>query len=130
MDLADDCLAELDIVIASVHSAFNQDAEQMTDRLLRAIACPWVDVLGHPTGRLILKRDAYRFDAERVFTAAAAPGCWRSAVNHRLDLDEIPPGRPTRQRRVRDRLRRLHRRAGCSSLEVAVAPCGCSRTTC
>ena len=91
MDLADDCLAELDIVIASVHSAFNQDVGQMTDRLLRAIACPWVDVLGHPTGRLILKRDAYRFDAERVFTAAAAAGVAleiNSQVD-RLDLDEI-----------------------------------------
>ena len=50
MDLADDCLAELDIVIASVHSAFSQDEAQMTDRILRAIECPWVDVLGHPTG--------------------------------------------------------------------------------
>jgi DNA polymerase (family 10) len=91
MDLADDCLAELDIVIASVHSAFNQDGEQMTDRLLRAIACPWVDVLGHPTGRLILKRDAYRFDAERVFAAAAAAGVAleiNSQVD-RLDLDDI-----------------------------------------
>lgn len=91
MDLADDCLAELDIVIASVHSAFNQDVEQMTDRLLRAIACPWVDVLGHPTGRLILKRDGYRFDAERVFAAAAAAGVAleiNSQVD-RLDLDDI-----------------------------------------
>ena len=91
MDLADDCLAELDIVIASVHSAFNQEVEQMTDRLLRAIACPWVDVLGHPTGRLILKRDAYRFDAERVFAAAAAAGVAleiNSQVD-RLDLDDI-----------------------------------------
>ena len=60
MDLADDCLAELDIVIASVHSAFTQDEAQMTDRVLRAIACPWVDVIAHPTGRLILKREGYR----------------------------------------------------------------------
>ncbi len=91
MDLADDCLAELDLVIGSVHSAFNQDAEQMTDRLLRAIACPWVDVLGHPTGRLILKREPYRFDAERVFTAAAAAGVALEINSQidRLDLDEI-----------------------------------------
>jgi DNA polymerase (family 10) len=91
MDLAGDCLAELDFVIASVHSAFNQDAEQMTDRMLRAIACPWVDVIGHPTGRLILKREPYRFDAERVFTAAAAAGVAleiNSQVD-RLDLDEV-----------------------------------------
>jgi len=102
MDLAGDCLAELDFVIASVHSAFNQDAEQMTDRLLRAIACPWVDVIGHPTGRLILKREPYRFDAERVFTAAAAAGVAleiNSQVD-RLDLDEVH-ARLARERGVR-----------------------------
>ena len=91
MDLADDCLAELDLVIASVHSAFNQDESQMTERLLRAVACPWVDILGHPTGRLILKREPYAFDAERVFTAAARAGVAleiNSQVD-RLDLDEI-----------------------------------------
>jgi len=90
MDLADDCLAELDIVIASVHSAFNQDEAQMTDRLLRAIACPWVDVLAHPTGRLILKRDGYKYDFDRVAAAAAAAGVAveiNSQID-RLDLDE------------------------------------------
>jgi DNA polymerase (family 10) len=90
MDLADDCLAQLDIVIASVHSAFTQDETQMTDRLLRAIANPWVDILAHPTGRLILKRDGYRFDVERVFAAAAAAGVAveiNSQVD-RLDLDD------------------------------------------
>ncbi len=102
MDLADDCLAELDLVIASVHSAFNQDASQMTERLLRAIACPWVDVLGHPTGRLILKRDPYAFDADRVFTAAARAGVAleiNSQVD-RLDLDEVH-ARLARERGVR-----------------------------
>src|SRR5918994_828746 len=49
MDLADDCLAQLDIVIASVHSHFSQDEAEMTDRVLRAIESRWVDVLGHPT---------------------------------------------------------------------------------
>ena len=72
MDLADDCLAQLDIVIASLHSALNQEPQQMTDRLLRAIACPWVDVLGHPTGRLILKREGHKADMTRVIEAAAA----------------------------------------------------------
>jgi DNA polymerase (family 10) len=90
MDLADDCLAELDIVIASVHSAFNQDEAQMTDRLLRAIACPWVDVIGHPTGRLILKRDGYRVNVERLIAAAAAAGVALEINGQpdRLDLDE------------------------------------------
>jgi DNA polymerase (family 10) len=90
MDLADDCLAQLDIVIASVHSMFTQDEAQMTERLLRAIENPHVDVLAHPTGRLILKRDGYRFDVERVFAAAAAAGVAieiNSQVD-RLDLDD------------------------------------------
>ena len=90
MDLADDCLAQLDFVIASVHSAFNQEADRMTDRLLRALACPWVDILGHPTGRLILKREPCRFDVEAVFAAAARAGVAleiNSQVD-RLDLDD------------------------------------------
>ena len=91
MDLADDCLAELDIVIASVHSAFGLDPERMTDRLLRALSCRWVDVLAHPTGRLILKREPYRFDTDRVFAAAAAAGVAieiNSQID-RLDLDDV-----------------------------------------
>ena len=90
MDLADDCLAALDIVIASVHSAFNQEPARMTDRLLKALSCPWVDVLGHPTGRLILKRDGYRYDIEQVFAAAGENGV-AMEINcqmDRLDLDE------------------------------------------
>ncbi len=74
MDLAPDCLAELDIVIASIHSAHNQEAAQMTDRLLCAIECPWVDVIGHPTGRLILRREPVAADWVRVIGAAAAAG--------------------------------------------------------
>ncbi len=90
MDLDDECLAQLDIVIASVHSAFNQDESQMTERILRAISCPWVDVLGHPTGRLILKRDGYQLNMERVIAAAAAAGVALEINSQidRLDLDE------------------------------------------
>jgi DNA polymerase (family X) len=99
MDLADDCLAQLDFVIASVHSAFNQEAAQMTDRLLRAMACPWVDILGHPTGRLILKREPYKFDVEQVFAAAARAGVALEINSQidRLDLDD------THARLARDR---------------------------
>ena len=71
LDLAEDCLAALDIVIASVHSHFSQDTAQMTDRVLRALECPYVDVLGHPTGRLLLRRDGLQLDVEAVITAAA-----------------------------------------------------------
>jgi DNA polymerase (family 10) len=90
MDLADDCLAQLDIVIASVHSAFNQDEAQMTERILRALACPWVDILGHPTGRMILKRDGYKLNFDRITEAAAAAGVALeiNSQAHRLDLDE------------------------------------------
>jgi DNA polymerase (family 10) len=70
LDLSDDCLAALDIVIVSVHSAFNMERPQMTDRILRAIANPNVDILGHPTGRRLLTRQAYPVDMEAVLDAA------------------------------------------------------------
>lgn len=91
MDLADDCLAQLDIVIASIHSAFTMDEVQMTERILRAISNPYVDIIGHPTGRLILKREGYRVTLERILTAAAAAGVAleiNSQVD-RLDLDDV-----------------------------------------
>ncbi len=90
MDLANDCLAALDFVVASVHSAFGQSPEQMTDRLLTAVSCPWVDILAHPTGRLILRRAPYPFDVERVFAAAAAAGVALEINGQadRLDLDD------------------------------------------
>jgi DNA polymerase (family 10) len=74
MDLASDCLAQLDIVVASIHSGHTQGTEQMTERLLRAIECPWVDVLGHPTGRLILRREPVAADWPRVIRAAIDAG--------------------------------------------------------
>ncbi len=91
MDLADDCLAQLDIVIASIHSGFNQGEAQMTERLLRAIACPWVDVLGHPTGRVLLKREPHRADMSRVIDAAVAAGVALEINSQidRLDLDDL-----------------------------------------
>jgi DNA polymerase (family 10) len=103
LDLADDCLAQLDIVIASVHSAFHQDEAQLTDRVLRAMACPWVDVIGHPTGRLILKREPYRLALDRVIAAAAAAGVALEINSQidRLDLDD------THARLARDRGVRL-----------------------
>ena len=91
MDLADGCLAELDIVIASIHSGFNQEPAQMTERILKAIACPWVDVLGHPLGRLILKREPHKADMTQVIHAAAAAGVALeiNAQIDRLDLDDL-----------------------------------------
>jgi DNA polymerase (family 10) len=91
LDLDDDCLAALDIVVASVHSAFNQDRQQMTDRLLRAIENRHVDILGHPTGRLILRREPYAFDVDAVIDAAARRGV-ALEINcqvDRLDLNDV-----------------------------------------
>jgi len=91
LDLDDDCLAALDIVVASVHSAFNQDRQQMTDRLLRAIENRHVDILGHPTGRLILRREPYAFDVDAVIDAAARHGV-ALEINcqvDRLDLNDV-----------------------------------------
>ena len=91
LDLADDCLAALDLVVASVHSAFNQERQQMTDRLLRALDNPHVDVLGHPTGRLILKREPYAVDVDAIVNAAARLGV-ALEINcqvDRLDLNDV-----------------------------------------
>jgi DNA polymerase (family 10) len=71
LDLEADCLAALDLVIASVHSALSQDDVQMTERLLRAIEHPAVDIIGHPTGRLLLRREPCRVNMPRVIDAAA-----------------------------------------------------------
>lgn len=71
LDLSDAVLKEMDVVIASVHSAFNQEAPKMTERLLRAVNNPHVSIIGHPTGRILLRRDAYPFDMEAVLKAAA-----------------------------------------------------------
>jgi DNA polymerase (family 10) len=91
LDLHNDCLAALDLVVASVHSGFNQDRQQMTDRLLRAIDNPYVDILGHPTGRLLLRREPYPFDLAAVVDRAAANGV-ALEINcqvDRLDLSDV-----------------------------------------
>ena len=71
LDLSDDVLAQMDLVIASVHSVFNQEPAKMTDRLLKAIDNPNTSLIGHPTGRIQLRRDSYAFDMHSVLTAAA-----------------------------------------------------------
>jgi DNA polymerase (family X) len=71
LDLSDAVLAEMDLVIASVHSHFNQDRAQMTARFLKAIANPNVSFIGHPTGRILLRRDAYQLDLDAILKSAA-----------------------------------------------------------
>jgi len=71
LDLSDSVLEQMDLVIASVHSHFNQSPAEMTDRLLKAIENPNTSLIGHPTGRILLRRDAYQFDLDKVLKAAA-----------------------------------------------------------
>ncbi|MGH7915722.1 MAG: PHP domain-containing protein [Candidatus Binataceae bacterium] len=101
MDIAEDALAELDLVTGSVHSYMNLDAPEMTDRLLRALESPSIRVLGHATGRLLLHREPYAFDFEAIAGKAAGRGVWLeiNASPERLDLPS--------------QLVRSARRAGC-----------------
>jgi DNA polymerase (family 10) len=88
LDVENDALAELDMVIGSVHSHMNLEAAEMTDRLLRALECPHLRILGHPTGRILLHRDPFPFDFERVVAEAVRRGVWLevNASPERLDL--------------------------------------------
>lgn len=89
LDYDDDVLASLDFVIGSIHSRFNLGRAEMTARMLAAIDNPHLTVLGHPTGRLLLSRDAYEIDLDAVFEKAGACGVAIeiNADPHRLDLD-------------------------------------------
>jgi DNA polymerase (family X) len=89
LDFEDDILAELDFAVASIHSVFNLPEAEMTKRIIRAIENPFITILGHPTGRLLLKRDPYLVDVPAVLEAAAATGTWieLNAAPKRLDLD-------------------------------------------
>src|SRR5256885_3272009 len=71
LDLSDSVLEQMDLVIASVHSHFQQEPRQMTERLLRVIDNKNVSCIGHPTGRILLRRDAYAYDMDAVLSAAA-----------------------------------------------------------
>jgi len=88
MDLAEDALAELDIVIGSVHSHMNLEGAEMTDRLMRALESPSMRVMGHPTGRILLNRDPFPFDFERIAAEAARRNVYLeiNGSPERLDL--------------------------------------------
>lgn len=91
LDFDDDLLRQLDIVIASVHSAMNQDEATMTERIVAAMRNPYVDVIGHPTGRLLGRRDPYPVNIERIIQVAAETGtCLEiNASPERLDLKDV-----------------------------------------
>jgi len=90
LDLSDEVLAQMDVVIASVHSRFDQSRDEMTERVLRAIENPNVRILGHPTGRLLLRREPFALDLGAVFRRAAELGVAmeHNAAPERLDLND------------------------------------------
>ena len=90
LDYADELLAELDWVVASVHSSFRMSADQMTERIIRAVEHPLVDVIGHLTGRKLERRPPYALDVERVIEAAARTGTMLEINSNpdRRDLNE------------------------------------------
>jgi DNA polymerase (family X) len=90
LDLDDEVLAQLDVVIASVHTRFEQSREEMTERVLKAIENPNVRILGHPTGRLLLRREPFALDLAVVLKRAAELGVAmeHNAAPERLDLDD------------------------------------------
>lgn len=89
LDYPDDILSQLDYVVASVHSVMEMTEEEMTRRIIRAIGNPYVTMLGHMTGRLLLKREAYPVNVPQVIDAAAATGTWieLNANPLRFDMD-------------------------------------------
>jgi DNA polymerase (family 10) len=91
LDLPDDVLAELDIVTGAVHSGLNESQEKMTGRIIKAIENPNVDVIAHPTGRLLPGREPVNADMEAIFEAAARTGTLLeiNAMPSRLDLKDI-----------------------------------------
>ena len=91
LDFPDDVLAELDIVIASLHVSLRQPRQQVTERLLNAIRNPHVDIIGHPTGRMIPNREGADLDMDAVLAAAVESGVALEINAHpaRLDLDDV-----------------------------------------
>ena len=90
LDLADEMLARLDVVVASVHSKLRMERQQMTERMVLAVASPHVDILGHCTGRMIGKRPPSTFDADFVFAACAQFG---TAVEINCRPERLDPPR-------------------------------------
>jgi DNA polymerase (family X) len=91
LDYSDEILAQLDVVVCSVHSYMNLDRAAMTDRLLGAIENPYTQIIGHPTGRLLLRRDPFDYDMEKVLDACAKHGVAMECNSYpdRLDLKDV-----------------------------------------
>jgi DNA polymerase (family 10) len=91
LDYSDEILAQLDVVVCSIHSYFNLDRAAMTERMLAAIENPYTQIIGHPTGRLLLKRDGIDYDMEKVLDACAKHGVAMECNSYpdRLDLKDV-----------------------------------------
>jgi DNA polymerase (family 10) len=91
LDYSDEILAQLDVVVCSVHSYMNLDAAAMTDRMLAAIENPYTQIIAHPTGRLLLRREAFTYDMEKVLDACAKHGVAMECNSYpdRLDLKDL-----------------------------------------
>jgi len=91
LDLPDEVLAQLDVVVASIHSYMNLTRAEMTDRLLAAIENPYVQIIAHPTGRLIMRREPYEYDMEKILDAAKRNNVVMecNAYPDRLDLNDV-----------------------------------------
>jgi DNA polymerase (family 10) len=91
LDYSDEILAQLDVVVCSIHSYFNLDRAAMTERLLAAIENPYTQIIAHPTGRLLLRRDAFEYDMEKVLEACAKHGVAMECNSYpdRLDLKDV-----------------------------------------
>jgi len=90
LDMPEEALRSLDIVIASIHTNFRMSEDEMTERIVRAISNPYVNILAHPTGRILLTRDPYKVDIEKIFRVAAEKGIILeiNSSPERLDLNE------------------------------------------
>ncbi len=91
LDYSDEILAQLDVVVCSIHSYFNLDRAAMTERMLAAIENPYTQIIAHPTGRLLLRRDAFDYDMEKVLDACAKHGVAMECNSYpdRLDLKDV-----------------------------------------
>ena len=91
LDYSNEILEQLDVVVCSIHSYFNLDRSAMTERMLAAIENPYSQIIGHPTGRLLLKREALDYDVEKILDACAKHGVAMECNSYpdRLDLKDV-----------------------------------------
>ena len=91
LDYSEEILAQLDVVVCSVHSYMNLDRAAMTERILAAIENPYTQIIAHPTGRLLLRRDPFDYDMEKVLDACAKHGVAMECNSYpdRLDLKDV-----------------------------------------